>query len=505
MAIFRTIPLSKIPRAVWLLLILVCFAPNASAAISLQQIPTVLHAHTNWSTGALSLDEMVARSQELGIGAVFLAENHLQEFEYGLFPLRGLLRYRIQYPSVAEKGAANFLRAVTEANAKQKDVLIVPGAEVIPHYYWTGHLFQNTLTMYNAQKNILALGLSRPADYEEMPVTGNYGASRWGLATLWLLSPAILAIPGIFLLRTKRRRVVKTQFFNLVEERRLLVPGLLCLGIAIVLLINNYPFRYAPQSMYDSDAGLRPHQEVIDFVASRGGVAVWSMPEAKDHQVATVWKLQATVHTDPYPSDLLRTDRFAAFGGIYEDTTTFTEPGKGWDQLLRDYLEGRRKAPAWAIAEAAYHYEDQAGKKFGEIQTVLLAERKDQSALLGALQSGRAYALRRNRQEGLVLNQFQVIVPLREPVEAGSEVVLRSTDRPELQIAITSSSGRPVQIGVSVIRSGVIVHTTQGNTPLTLRWADPSPPSNSRHYYRIDVRAPGHQILSNPVFVNFKA
>lgn len=492
---------SIVTRIAWLSLAIACFASTASAENTLQQIPTVLHAHTNWSTGALSLDEMVARSRELGIGAVFLAENHLQAFEYGLFPLRGLLRYRIQYPSVSERGAANFLRAVTEANAKQKDVLIIPGAEVIPHYYWTGSLLQSTLTMYNAQKNLLALGLSRPADYEEMPVTGNYSAARWGFATLWLLSPVILVIPGIFFLRTKRRRVVKTQFFNLVEERRILVPSLLCLGLAIILLINNYPFRYAPQSMYDSNAGLQPHQEVIDFVTSRGGIAVWSLPEAKDHQVASVWKLQATIHTDPYPSDLLHTDRFTAFGGIYEDTTTFTEPGRGWDQLLRDYLDGLRKAPAWAVGEAAYHFEGQSGKKLGEIQTVLLAERKDSTALLEALRSGRAYAVRRNRNEGLILDRFQVIPPGGNPAEAGGEATLRPTDRPELHITVTSTSGRPLPIDVKLIRSGSVVHSVRGNTPFTLRWIETATLSGGRHFYRLEVKGPELQILSNPIFV----
>ena len=223
--------------------------------------------------------------------------------------------------------------------------MLIPGAEVIPHYYWTGSLFQNTLTMYDAQKNLLALGLTRPADYEEMPVTGNYGASRWGhWDSLASLPEPPLPIPGLFLLRDHSAAESSGRSTSsLVEERRLLLPGLLCLGLTAALLINNYPFRYAPQSMYDSGAGLRPHQEVIDFVAARGGVTVWSMPEAKDHQIVSVWKLQATIHTDPYPADLLHTDRFAAFGGIYEDATTFTEPGKGLGPT-----PGRRTSPVTA-------------------------------------------------------------------------------------------------------------------------------------------------------------
>jgi hypothetical protein len=135
----------------------------------------------------------------------------------------------------------------------------------------------------------------------------------------------------------------------------------LCLAAGVLLLANNYPFRPSGVSPYDATAGLAPHQNVIDFVAARGGISVWSLPEARDHQVVTVAGLRATIRTEPYPSDLLRTDRFTAFGGIYEDTTTFTEPGQGWDQLLLEFLHGRRIAPAWAVGEAAYHFEGQAG------------------------------------------------------------------------------------------------------------------------------------------------
>jgi hypothetical protein len=238
--IFSGILLSLVMRIVWILVAISWLASTTSAGTTLQQIPTVLHVHSTWSTGSLTLDELVARCRKLGIGAVFLTENHLQSFEYGLFPLRGLLRYRIQFPSLSEKGPANFLRAVAEINAKQKDVLIIPGAEIVPHYYWTGSLFQNALTMYNAQKNILALGLFRPADYDEMPATGNYRAGRWGAETIWLLSPAVLIIPGIILLRTKRRQIVRTRFFAVKTERRPIWPGLAFLGLAFALLINNY-------------------------------------------------------------------------------------------------------------------------------------------------------------------------------------------------------------------------------------------------------------------------
>jgi hypothetical protein len=469
----------------------------------LRQVPAVVHAHSTWSSGDQTLDELIARARSVGVEAIFLTENHLQRFEYGLPPLRNLLRYRVEYPSLLNRGPEAFLQAVQDANARQKDVLLIPGAEVIPHYYWTGGLLQGTLTMHNAQKNTLALGLYRAEDYRSLPAVGNPGAGRWDAASLWLISPALLAVPGVWLLRTRRRRVVRLQYFQVAVERRLTGYGILCLGIGAVLLANNFPFRTSLVSPYDSDAGLRPHQAVIDFVNSRGGLSAWSLPEARDHQVVAVAGMRATIHTDPYPSDLLRTDRFTAFGGVYEDTTAFTQPGGGWDRLLTDYLGGRRAAPAWALGEAAYHREGQAGKHFGTVQTVFLVDRKDSAALLGALRAGRFYALQRRPEAGLVLDQFQVLLPERPPAEAGDRITLRAGDRPEVRAAIRATDGRRIAIEALLVRNGIVAHSIRGETPLLFRWSDAGLSVGASLFYRLEVRgSAGHQILSNPILVH---
>ena len=477
-------------------------AVAAQPTLVLRPVTTVLHAHSTWSSGALSLEDLVAHARSRNVEAVFLAENHLQRFEYGLPPLRGLLRHRVEYPSILLKGPEAFLAAVHAANQKQRDVLIIPGVETVPHYYWTGNLLGGTLTMHNAQKNILALGLSHAEDYRGLPVVGSDGSSRWGLESLWLLSPLLLAICGVWLLQVKRRRVIRLRHFRVAEERRLIGPGVLCLAAGLLLLANNYPFRPSSVSPYDAAAGLAPHQNVIDFVAARDGVSVWSLPEARDHQAVTVAGLRATLRTEPYPSDLLRTDRFTAFGGIYEDTTTFTEPGQGWDQLLLEFLHGRRNAPAWAVGEAAYHFDGQAGKRFGDVQTVVLAERKDAGSVLEGLRAGRAYALLRTPEEGLVLDRFQAISADAPPAEAGSLLTLRAGARPEIHAVVGTAGGKRLPIEVRLIRSGAVVQTLRGDTPLALRWTDAPLAKGSKSFFRLDIRgAGGHRLLSNPVFL----
>ncbi len=490
----------------WILgqaLAIVSFAAVAlPAETPLRPIPAALHVHSTWSTGALSLDELARLASARGIEVVFLAENHLQRYEYGLPPLRGVLRYRVESPSVLSNSPEAFLRDVEATNARHPDVLFVPGVEIVPHYYWTGSLVNGTLTMHDAQKNLLALGLYRPEDYRTLPAAGNVGAAPWSVWSLWLLSPVLLAIPGIWLLRTTRRRVVRLRYVRVTAEHRRTAPGVLCLLAGLLLLVNNYPFRRAPFSAYDSHAGLAPYQGVIDFVAARRGLAVWSLPEARDHQVVTALGLRATIRTDPYPADLLRTDRFAAFGGVYEDTTTFTGPGQGWDQLLLAYLDGRRAAPAWAVGEAAFHSDGEAGKRLGTVQTVVLAARKDASSVLEALRAGRAYCRLRTNDENLALDRFQVRSSDAEPVAAGGRLALRPGDRPEVFAVIESATGRRLPIRVRLIRSGSVVQMLRAETPVTVRWTEPPLVSNARLYYRLEASGPvGLRLLSNPIFV----
>ena len=474
----------------------------AGAAPAYRPIPTALHVHSTWSSGTLSLEDLASLASTRGIEVILLADNHLQSFEYGLPPLRRLLRYRVRFPSVVSNGPEAFLKAVESANARRRDVLILPGVEVLPHYFWTGSLFDGSLTMHDGQKNILALGLGRPEDYWELPTVGNTAAAPWSLWSLWLLSPALLAIPGIWLLRSTRRHVIQFRHFRVVERRRRTVPGVLCLLAGALLLANNCPFRHTIVSAYDAEAGLKPHQDVIDFVAARRGVTVWSLPEARDHQVVSVAGLRATLHTEPYPADLLRTDRFTAFAGLYEDTTTFTEPGHGWDQLLVEYLHGRRAAPAWAVGEAAFHYEGQAGKRLGDVQTVVLATGKHPAGIMEALRSGRIYCRLRTDDENLSLARFHVRSPQAEAAEAGDRLVLRTGDRPDVHAVIESATGRRLTVDVRLIRSGSVVQTLRGETPVTVRWTEPPLVSSARLYYRLEARGPaGLRLLSNPIFV----
>ena len=83
-----------------------------------------------------------------------------------------------------------------------------------------------------------------------------------------------------------------------VRERRS-APGVALLALAALLLVNNYPFGTPLYDIYSDENGLRPYQSLIDYVRQRGGISIWSLPEARDFNKYDYCLL----YTSPSPRD----------------------------------------------------------------------------------------------------------------------------------------------------------------------------------------------------------
>src|SRR5205814_352187 len=112
-------------------------AGAAHAAQSYERLPAIVHVHSDLSSGEFSLEELTDMAERRGLGAVLLSENYLSRVEYSLPPFRALTRVREESRSVHGRLAEYFAR-VAQARAARPRVLILPGVEVMPHYFWTG-------------------------------------------------------------------------------------------------------------------------------------------------------------------------------------------------------------------------------------------------------------------------------------------------------------------------------------------------------------------------------
>src|SRR5215813_4987772 len=187
----------------WLLGSLAATTP-AWAADAYQPLPAVVHVHSDLSTGAFSLEELTDMAERQGLGAVLVTENYLNRLEYSLPPFRALTRVTYEARSVHGRLDEYFAR-VARARTARPRVLVLPGVEVMPHYFWSGSPFSLALTLHDTQKNLLVWGLDRSA-LAALPVIGNAAGGIARLQTLLDVLPVVLVVPGIVLLARPRTR-----------------------------------------------------------------------------------------------------------------------------------------------------------------------------------------------------------------------------------------------------------------------------------------------------------
>jgi len=477
------------------LLLAVLVGALIGPAEGFDRLPAVLHLHSDLSTGDFPLEQLAAMADKQGIGALLLAENYLLRVEYGLPPFRALTRAVREERSVLAEGVDRYLARVSRVRASNPRVLIVPGVEVLPHYFWSGSPLALDMTVHNTQKNLLIFGIPDAATLRSLPVTGSPVAGGYGWASVLDALPGVLVIPGVHVLARKRRSLRRVgRVAVVVQRRRWLAGGLLC-GVGVLALARGWPFTTDPYPPY-RDLGLAPHQELIDYVNRAGGVSVWSFPEARDEGEQWIGPIRVAWRTAPYPDDLLRTARYTAFGAVYEDTTRVEQPGGVWDRLLGQFALGDRSQPAWGIGESGFHGFS-AGKDLGTVRTVFLVEDRSEGAVLRALKSGRMYAVQREREAELVLAEFSARAGAATAVTGET---LRAEEATPIEISVAvEATGRPSrEARLTLVRNGAVVGAWTGPTPIRVVHRDTF--DGAPAFYRLDVRGSG-RLLSNPIFV----
>ncbi|MEK6527166.1 MAG: hypothetical protein AABZ22_09855 [Nitrospirota bacterium] len=469
----------------------------------LRPLVAAFHVHSSVSTGGLSLDQLAEQAETLGLEAVILSDNFVLHYEYGVLPLRGVFRRTVNLSSVLDHGVEQYLAEVADVQARHPHVLLVPGIEVAPHYYWTGSLLDRNLTLHNSQKNLLVLGLSGAEDYAALPVTGNPASYRYRWDSALNLTPGLLFVPAAWLWR---RRTYRTTRVGVVPHKiatQYRASALMVAGLALLLLLNAIPISQPVFSIYDDGLGYRPYQAVIDTVTARGGVAVWSLPEARDFSVHSFGPLgKVTIKTDPYPEALILTTGYAGFGGVYEDTRTATQPGGTWDQVIDLYLNGQRASPPFASGEVAFHGPGHDTKSLDRVLTVLWVRERTLAGLTEAMRAGRMYGVEQYRKEfGLRLDAFRVECQGGTRWAGPGETLdpQGARDR-SVHLAVSATDHKAHPISVTIIRSGQVVARLAGETPFEHRYVDDQVSPEARIAYRLEIRGDG-EILSNPIFV----
>ncbi len=479
---------------VTVVLFLCCTVGPAQTSEDRQQVLATMHVHSTASTGEMTVEALAERAEQLGLDVLILTDNFSLRYEYGLWPLPGLLKGQVRFPSVLEYGIERYLSEITAVQSRHSKLIIVPGVEVAPYYYWTGSLLGRTLTMHNAQRNLLVLGLTEPEDYRSLPVSGNPGSYTFNWRGVVNGAPMLLVVPAIWLWRPLRPGTHQR------SSRRMVACILIVLAVALVA--NAWPLSQPAFSSYDDRLGYRPYQALIDDVRDKGGLAFWSMTEARDFHENGFGPLgTVTVKTESHPEALLQTTGYAGFGGLYQDGRTIIKPGELWDRLLQLPAHEQRPIPV-LIGELGFHGLSDPGKDLHRLVTGLWVKERTVAGVLEALRSGHAYAVGDgDHHVQLRLDEFRIVChggtksasvgDTLDPVGARDLMV---------RLSVTASDRGRHPVKVRVVRSGQVVAHLAGETPFRVDWPDTTLLTEERMTYRVEITGSG-ELLSNPIFV----
>jgi hypothetical protein len=448
------------------------------------QLPGVIHVHSTYSSGRYSIEELVAKAKEKNLEVLVLTDHDQVVMEYGLFPLRNLIKKREVRNSVLQAGPQRYLNEIRRLNEAQQSVLIIPGVQSSPFYFWKGDPLGQGLSAHNFRKELLLIGLFSPADYYGLP------RLHGGFSTRYVkdLLPRFIVFLAVLLISV----------YLLLQKGKVRIGGLITAILSIALLVNHHPFKSSRFDAYHGDQGIAPYQDVIDYVDSRGGLVFWAHPESNYSKDGIRLGLIRMV-TKPYPDDLIASENYTGFAALYGDSLRAADAGMQWDQILMNYCRGRRAHPVWAIGGSDFH-EEQKGFDLATFQTIFLVENKRQEDVTQALKQGRIYAVRQASDIRLTLDQFQLLDKENGKMALmGEELNLKAA--PIIEGRVAASDGGGYAVNVSIIKDGRQAWTFEGQTPLDFHLVDQDG-RIGKSYYRLNVKgkATGH-LLSNPIFV----
>ncbi|BFU91547.1 MAG: hypothetical protein NTAFB01_27340 [Nitrospira sp.] len=445
------------------------------------------------------MESLARRAEEQQLDALILSENFTLRYDYGLPPFEGFLKYHVTFPSVMEYGVQRFLDEVRAVQRRHPNLIIIPGVEVAPHYYWTGSLLHGDLTMHNAQRNLLVIGLEKAEDYEQLPSRGNFSSFVWGRQSVINGLPLVLLGLAVWLWKPQDSRC--SDWRGSSSRRPVLVVFLVI--TCIVLMMNAWPMKTPVYSSHDERVGYRPYQALIDRAVERGALVFWSMTEARDFSRHSFGPLGTiTIQTEPHPEALVLTRGYTGFGGLYQDARRVIAPGGVWDQLLRSRsVDDQHMFPS-LIGEVAFHGTTDAGKDLDRVYTVIQTSERTAASIMAGLKGGRTYAVARGDQNILLrLDEFRL---LNNGQSAGIGETLHGRGNGDIivRVGVSAIDGKPYAARLRIIRSGQIIRQIEGQTPLQIELADREAQRGERLNYRVEVVGKGGELLSNPIYVS---
>ncbi len=337
----------------------------------------VMDVRSTHSDGKHDFETLIALARQRRVDVLAFGEHDRFDIRLGLSPVPQWLGWTMSHPSLYRTGLKAFFDDLARARRAHPEMTLMAGTESIPGYRWSGIPFHN-LTLHDAERHIIALGLERPAQVEALPsyrLTNIRGPFRFSIAFWLLLTGGVL----VMLLRRRKRGVA------------------LLLTASLVAFLASWLIR--PRA--DADAAfIRAAHEQGLFVA-------WAHPGT--HSGVRPGPMGVRLETPPYNARVFHPAKPAemadAFAAIYGDSDDNCEPGGRWDRFMMNFMAGVYPKPVWAVAAGDFHGQGEAGEYLGnhamDVWTANGA--RTPAAVLEALRKGRMAAWRLPKDRNLRL------------------------------------------------------------------------------------------------------
>lgn len=407
-----------------------------------QEVSCAIHVHSAVSSGAQSIPEVAKTARKEGVDVLVMTDLLAERYEYGLWPLRGVLKMTVKRRSFLEMGAAKYLQKIQEANDKVPEVLTIDGAAATPFYYWSGNLWPGPLILNNRGQDLLVIGLGDAKAYESLPVIGN-GKSKFNP-----YEGDQFAVPY-------------QEFIDDVREKK---------GV----VFWSHPAAHEQDDFAQVFFNIPLRLDTVNYETS----------------------LLSTSGYDGFGVDIVTARNINSPSG-----SGASQPGGLWDRILREYCEGRRPEPSWLIGEVDYNGKPGENNSLGIFLNMLRVREKSRAEVLDALRSGRLYVtMTLQSSQRLILKEFSIEdAGSGARALAGDEIPVSGAVKIRVSVGVSDASAAPLQ--VLLVRDGKVIQQWTRPTPFEAEFQDPEAPSLSKSFYRVVASSSGNaSLISNPIF-----